>query len=141
MDENDIEILETDLFKFNKELVNVWFRNNKIRSTSIATFDHLTKLAELDLVDNFCMSQYIEAQASISIFLIEVKGSCVHDEITNVQKDIKSQLEMIKNLTIKTIDLLIQIKITARLVISLNCHKHQKTKDMINPKTTKTFRI
>lgn len=55
--ENYLEVIEADLFKFNKNLKLIWLSNNRIRLVDPNVFNHLTKLNFLYMMDNDCIQQ------------------------------------------------------------------------------------
>ncbi|CAG9810596.1 unnamed protein product [Chironomus riparius] len=73
---NDLEVLEEGLFDFNPDLHYIGLNYNKIVYIGPNVFDHLTKLRDLSLHSNLCISK--EAKNSIS-------------EVKNVIQAIKSQ--------------------------------------------------
>ncbi|KAL7012044.1 hypothetical protein ACKWTF_014595 [Chironomus riparius] len=76
---NDLEVLEEGLFDFNPDLHYIGLNYNKIVYIGLNVFDHLTKLRDLSLHSNLCISK--KAKNSIS-------------EVKNVIQAVKSQCNM-----------------------------------------------
>lgn len=74
LDNNDIEVLEENLFEFNSELAVIWFDGNKIAIIGETTFKNLNSLHDLDLSGNVCYSERIQALETVNITLI--KDAC-----------------------------------------------------------------
>jgi hypothetical protein len=52
---NDIEVIEADLFEFNKRLELLWVDGNKIKAIQAGAFDGLEKLKYLNVREEKCM--------------------------------------------------------------------------------------
>ncbi|CAG9805026.1 unnamed protein product [Chironomus riparius] len=87
--DNDIKILEIDLFDFNPDLQLVSFWNNKIIIIGAAVFDKLPKLTWLYLDLNRCINMRSESIVSLTKYIIRhVKYKCIDPETITSDKTI-----------------------------------------------------
>ncbi|KAG5668390.1 hypothetical protein PVAND_016330 [Polypedilum vanderplanki] len=98
LNENDIEYLEKDLFKFNKDLQYINFENNKINPIFPTVFDNLQQLQELHLQGNDCIKKNKFDRFGVLELIKEVKEKCLPpnlNEIINNEQD--TNIEIIQN--------------------------------------------
>ncbi|KAL7035926.1 hypothetical protein ACKWTF_008626 [Chironomus riparius] len=85
--DNDIEILENDLFDFNPDLQLVSFWNNKILIIRAAVFEKLPKLTWLYLDLNRYINMRSEGEVSLTKYIIRhVKYKCIDPETITSDK-------------------------------------------------------
>jgi len=98
--DNDIEIIENDLFDYNPDLELVSFWNNKIFIIGSTAFDKLPKLNWLYLDSNRCINMRSEGVTSLTKYIIRhAKHKCKDPEIsTNYKTDDQDfeNLEMVQ---------------------------------------------
>ena len=80
LDENNIEALDDDLFEFNTELKLIWLSKNKIKSIGEPCFSELTKLSDLDLLDNTCTNERVK-DAQVNQAISKIKQQCFKPDI------------------------------------------------------------
>lgn len=73
---NNIEVVEEDLFKFNLKLKYISLSHNKIGKIHPKVFDHLNQLTILDLGYNECINIDTSDVENIQILIQEVKSKC-----------------------------------------------------------------
>lgn len=78
--ENQLEVIEADLFKFNEHLEVIWLSNNRIEHINPKVFDHLTKLNFLYLMDNVCIQQSETNQTHVKKLIQNVKEKCSNEK-------------------------------------------------------------
>lgn len=94
---NQVEVIESDLFIYNKNVELVKIQNNKIKHIANGAFDHLEKLKELHLSGNSCTSSSDDASDRTKIAAV----------VTNVEKNCKDQSYILleeKNSRIKILE-------------------------------------
>ncbi|KAG5668989.1 hypothetical protein PVAND_016892 [Polypedilum vanderplanki] len=69
--ENDIEVLEDDLFKFNPNLEMIWLSSNKIFHVSPTAFAAIKNLRYISFDSNPCASQYVQNNATAAKIIVE----------------------------------------------------------------------
>lgn len=77
--ENQLERIESDLFKFNSELEVIWLSDNRIKFIDPNVFDHLTKLTHLFLMDNVCIQQSETNRSHVLKLIENVRKYCGSD--------------------------------------------------------------
>ena len=90
--ENEIEVIEADLFKYNPELVVVSFLNNNIFHVDSGTFDNLVNLRTLHFANNNCIDIGIlnnDRGATLSL-IRQIKKDCVGHEFLVWQERFKT---------------------------------------------------
>jgi len=81
--DNDIEIIENDLFDYNPDLELVSFWNNKILIIGSVVFDKVPKLNWLYLDSNRCINMRSEGVTSLTKYIIRhAKDKCKDPEIS-----------------------------------------------------------
>lgn len=76
--DNDIEVIEADLFEHNPNLEEIYLQDNKIRHIEDGTFDGLQKLKELRLHGNTCTSEtdYTTDRSKLMAVIRSVERKC-----------------------------------------------------------------
>lgn len=77
LNDNSIEVLESDVFDHTPNLEDINFENNKIQQIGEGTFSQLQALNYLDFEGNLCHSGHTWLFHSISSLLKEVNDKCV----------------------------------------------------------------
>ncbi|CAG9811187.1 unnamed protein product [Chironomus riparius] len=92
---NDIEVVEQNLFQYNRLLKLVLFHDNKVFHIDPAVFDHLTSLSYLGFSRNKCMSMYIDSGTAVQVqkVITEIKSKCTNAEYKSIDGKFK-ELEM-----------------------------------------------
>jgi hypothetical protein len=68
--DNKIEVLEQDLFKYNRELEEIWMSNNNIKVVDMTAFDGLRKLKALYFGGNICVGESADDFAGVSFLFV-----------------------------------------------------------------------
>lgn len=91
LNRNDIEVLEADLFTYNRKLVLVWLSRNRISHVDPNVFDQLSQLNKLGLGENKCVKKDAFGDESDVTALIKiVKSTCyTKGEIPKLQAELK----------------------------------------------------
>jgi hypothetical protein len=86
--DNDIEVIENDLFDFNPDLELVSFWNNQILIIGSAVFDKIPKLKWLYLDSNRCINMRSEGVPSLTKYIIrQAKYKCKDPETSSNNKN------------------------------------------------------
>ena len=80
---NQIEIIEENLFEFNRKLVKISFYSNCIFYVHPKVFVNLQSLNSIDMKFNACVNDKIENSKNITMFM---KSNCASSECTNFCK-------------------------------------------------------
>lgn len=92
---NHIEVIEENLFEFNKNLEVIWLSDNKILKIHPNVFDNLLKLSHLYLNENLCIAMSELNRTEVLKLIREVKSSCGGQKIiTNSTEQFKSYSEI-----------------------------------------------
>ena len=95
--DNDIEIIENDLFDYNPNIELVSFWNNKILIIGSNVFDNLPKLNWLYLDSNRCINMRSEGVTSLTKYIIRhAKDKCKDPEISANYKTNDQDFEMVQ---------------------------------------------
>ncbi|KAL7013756.1 hypothetical protein ACKWTF_015564 [Chironomus riparius] len=89
---NNIEVLDDNLFDYNSKLKYVEFSYNRIFYISSKIFDVLKNLVFLKLYDNICINKASTDSINSTILINEVKEKCHNFDILNIESDLQ-QLE------------------------------------------------
>jgi len=76
LDYNDIEILEANLFKFNKNLSTISLNSNKIMEVDPTAFDGLVRIEKLEVILNICHSANAVNKAQVMLIINNLKTKC-----------------------------------------------------------------
>ncbi|KAL7013216.1 hypothetical protein ACKWTF_015270 [Chironomus riparius] len=92
---NDIEVVEQNLFQYNRLLKLVLFHKNKVFHIDPAVFDHLTSLRCLGFDMNKCISMFIDFGTAVQVqkVITEIKSKCTNAEYKSIDGKFK-ELEM-----------------------------------------------
>jgi hypothetical protein len=96
LDENDIEVLETDLFKFNAALKVIWFYNNKLKSVDLQVMRTLPNLQDVDFRPS-CSEIRCETKSSVAQCLDRISEKCPAGNV-KLEQQIKTKDEDVKAL-------------------------------------------
>lgn len=78
--ENDFEVIQRDLFKFNAEIEYIGLGKNKIKFIDGNVFDHLKHLHTLHIDGNQCISSQVAGdRPGILELITEIKEKCHND--------------------------------------------------------------
>ena len=97
---NDIQVLEEDLFKYNRDLrvFSCWYCN--IMHVDPKVFDHLTKLSDIWLVVNQCIDTKTDGiSLSVSDVIGKIKDKCISPSFLSLKEKFKDFEEESKNLS------------------------------------------
>ncbi|XP_070490900.1 leucine-rich repeat-containing protein 24-like [Chironomus tepperi] len=87
--DNEIKILEDELFKYNPKLVFVSFSSNKIIHIGLTAFDGLNNLIYLYLTSNACISSGAYRSHSQVLDIIEyAKIQCISSEFKEIDENL-----------------------------------------------------
>ena len=76
--QNDIEVLEENLFEFNKRLELLWLDGNKIKKIDSNIFDGLEKLQYLNFREKFCtLKKVLYDREGVEKVVKQMKKKCV----------------------------------------------------------------
>ncbi|CAG9810034.1 unnamed protein product [Chironomus riparius] len=81
--ENQLEVLEENLFKYNLELISVWLSNNRIYEIHAEVFDHLVYLRFLHLSGNACVARTAREgnRTEVLELIKEAKDGCAPGKV------------------------------------------------------------
>ncbi|XP_070507835.1 uncharacterized protein MCAP_0864-like [Chironomus tepperi] len=153
LDNNDIEVLDDDVFEFNPQLELLWLNANKIKKISEKLADSFKKLVSLDLTKNICTDKKfavlktdhanLSKQQDVKKFyvLTEIIQKCSNftDNIYEIETKIKEQdhpevkiykeqIEILNSQLFNTMSELRSIK----LKLSEEMSAKNKTMEMLN---------
>ncbi|CAG9812197.1 unnamed protein product [Chironomus riparius] len=152
LDDNDIEILNDDVFEYNPLLNLVWLSNNKIKKIGEKLAENFKNLVSLDLTKNSCTTKRFAVlqtkyanpsmqsiQNKINI-LTEIMQSCANFTDVIYEFDIKSEAqdhldlrsfqEQIKNLNIQLFSTKSELK-SIKLKLAEEMTAKNKTLEML----------
>lgn len=76
--QNDIEVLEENLFQFNKRLELLWLDGNKIKKIDANIFDGLEKLQYLNFREKFCtLKKVLYDREGVEKIVEQMKKKCI----------------------------------------------------------------
>lgn len=73
---NDVQVIEQDLFKFNKNIEFISLSKNKIKFIDGNAFQNLNHLVSLYLDDNECISKSSNGGVLVIYFIKEIRQKC-----------------------------------------------------------------
>lgn len=82
---NDLEILEENVFKYNTEMLVICLVTNKIIHVGTNVFDHLSKLVTLGLSSNKCISSSETTVNSMKVLINNVYLKCANASVLNTK--------------------------------------------------------
>ncbi|KAL7011916.1 hypothetical protein ACKWTF_014511 [Chironomus riparius] len=89
--DNQLEIIEEDLFKFNPKLDSIFLNSNKISQIDPNVFDNLPKLSSLYLDSNACISfNAINSESQVQMIIKKVKLQCTNANNSNLTQKVKN---------------------------------------------------
>jgi hypothetical protein len=95
--ENDLQVLEEDLFKFNVKLQMVWVSNNKIFHVAPTAFAGVTQLRHISFFGNPCTSQFVKDNATAaSLIVASAIDKCV--DLKELEKQFPSLMKTIASI-------------------------------------------
>lgn len=95
--ENDIEVLEEDLFKFNGDLRMIWLSGNKIFHISSTAFASVTKVTYISFVSNPCISRFVKDNSTVANEIIaSAFENCVDEK--ELEKKFPSLMKTIESI-------------------------------------------
>lgn len=80
LDDNEIEVLQADLFLFNTQLLEVHLKNNKLKYIAIRILTPLTRLKVANLQNNLCINENADSQTSLEAFKRKIDEQCSQPE-------------------------------------------------------------
>jgi len=99
--DNDIEILEDDLFIYNPKLWYIRFSGNKIFYIGLKVFDNLPNLSYLRLYSSKCINTWIDNdKAGVQSIIQQLKVACKDSDYLNMHIKIKTLANSINYLTL-----------------------------------------
>jgi hypothetical protein len=88
---NNLEILEENLFEFNPNLHYIFLYSNKISHIDRKVFHKLTKLKILYLTSNTCINMYAYSNPTALQNIIKTaKAQCVNTDYSNLEQKVKN---------------------------------------------------
>ncbi|XP_070492293.1 leucine-rich repeat and immunoglobulin-like domain-containing nogo receptor-interacting protein 3 [Chironomus tepperi] len=84
LEENNLKVIEKDLFKFNPKLSVIRLEVNHIKEIDGNVFDHLEELNVLALDDNECISKSRSERKDVLELIAEIQKSCDPERLTGV---------------------------------------------------------
>lgn len=147
--DNDLEILENNLFEKNLKLEEIEFQNNKIWFIGDETFTKLsTSILKLNFSNNFCINLDFNSGSESWISIIENLKNCAENKILNfVKVKLENQILSLKKENLEKFDQIqeslekLSLKIESVSEVSSNDHesieKVESTVKNINDKIKK----
>ncbi|KAG5667376.1 hypothetical protein PVAND_015358 [Polypedilum vanderplanki] len=74
---NELTILESELFKFNQELETIILNSNKIHQIEANVFESLPNLSNLWMEKNSCISKNADSKNRVTTLIAEIKSLCM----------------------------------------------------------------
>lgn len=88
---NEIEVIEDNLFKFNPNLVAISFHSNNIFHISYTAFSGLTELSSLSMGSNICVDIIVEKNVSKVVENINtLLSACNHQNYQKIENEFKN---------------------------------------------------
>jgi len=95
---NDIQVIEEDLFANHPNMEMVLLSGNKIFHINPTVFDRLFGLVSLYLNDNVCISKNTENNRNVVLEMISsIKSQCISSEYLALDKQLKEQFQIFQN--------------------------------------------
>lgn len=76
LDDNEIEVLQTDLFLYNSQLEEVHLKNNKLKYIAIRILTPLTRLKVANFRNNVCVDDEAASLTSLEAFKRKLDAQC-----------------------------------------------------------------
>lgn len=80
IDNNKLTSLDDDLFAFNSKIEYINLSHNQIQSVGLTTFEPLTGLKELGLIDNVCIDEAAGDIENVEALKLKLKTKCLFVE-------------------------------------------------------------
>ncbi|XP_070505224.1 paramyosin-like [Chironomus tepperi] len=88
---SSLEILEANLFKFNPNLDYIYLKSNKISHIDPNVFDKLTKLKDMNLDANTCISMSAsDSQTAVQNIIKTASTRCINSDYSNLEHKVRN---------------------------------------------------